>query len=151
MNKKLIAIFVGLFVAGVFAIKGEKLVSAAWSYGSVWAPVNQAGQVVNDASLIGRQYKKFSNSTTETLVCSGPCVIDGVFITSGATTNYLVFADTISVNGTGTAIFSKMFMPGDGKNSIPLSGMPPIETTIGLTIDASAADGYEAIVAYHLK
>lgn len=150
MNKKIIAIFAGLLVAGIFAFKSETL-NAALSYGSVWAPVNQAGQVVNDADLVGRKYKKFANSTTETLVCSGPCVVDGVFITSGATTNYLVFADTTAVDGTGTSVYSKVYMPGSGVNSKPLSGMPPIETTIGLTIDASAADGFEAVVAYHLK
>jgi hypothetical protein len=42
-------------------------------------------------------------------------------------------------------------MPGSGKNlEVPAStsSMFPFQTTLGLTIDAAAADGFEAVVFY---
>lgn len=151
MNKKLVTILgIAVLAVAFFALKGEKIVNAAWSYGSVWTPINQAGQPVNDAALIGRQYKKFTNSTTETVVCSAPCVLDSILITSGATSNYLTLADSTTAGG-ATPFMGGIYMPGSGKNSVPLSGFPPIETQYGLTVDANAADGFEAIIAYHLK
>lgn len=152
MNKKLIAIL-GVAVFALALINTDKILKAA-SYGGsmVISNVNQNDEPINDADLVGRKYVTLSNSTTETLVCAVPCVIDSVVITSGATTNFLILSDSNSATGNGNVIFAPgLYMGGSGKNTLPLSGFKPIATNYGLTIDASAADGYSALVAYHLK
>ena len=149
-NIKLIAI-IGLAVIAIQFFLGEKLIRAASTNASLLVSnVNQNDEPINDAALIGRKYKVVENSTTETLVCSSPCVLDGVYITSGAATTYLIFADTTAVNGTGTVIIPGMYLPAAGVNSVPLSGFPPIATTIGLTVDANVASG-SVLIAYHYK
>ena len=111
-------------------------------------PVDGNGLQLNP-DYYGRSYKKLSNSTTETLVCSAPCIVHGIQISSGSVTNnYIVLADTTAVNGTGTAIIT-LGLPGANINSGNLLPVPFV-TTIGLTIDAGVADGYTAVVFYDL-
>lgn len=111
-------------------------------------PVDGNGMQLHP-NYYGRSYKKLANSTTETLVCSGPCVVHGIQISSGSVTNnYIMLADTTAVNGTGTAIIT-LGLPGANVNSGNLLPVP-FKTTIGLTIDAGVADGYTAVVFYDL-
>lgn len=109
-------------------------------------PVDRNGVQLHPG-YYGRSYKTLSNSTTETVVCSGKCVVHGILLSSGAATNYLIVKDTTTADGSGTT-FMTIPMPGANLNSNILT--VPFKTTKGLTIDANAADGYTAVVFYDL-
>jgi hypothetical protein len=151
MKRLKLIVFAGLAAIALQVCFGDKLISAATNVGSaVTTNVNQDGLPINDAALVGRTYKVFQNSTTETVVCSGPCVLDGIYLTSGTASNYLIFRDTATADGSGTSILPAVYKPAEGANSTPLSGFVPIVTTIGLTVDSNAGTGF-ALIAYHMK
>lgn len=109
-------------------------------------PVDGNGLQLNPG-YYGRSYKTLTNSTTETVVCASKCIVHGIVLSSGAATNFIVLKDGITADGSGTT-FMTIPLPGANLNSNILT--VPFKTTIGLTIDASAADGYTAIVFYDL-
>jgi hypothetical protein len=149
-NIKLIAI-VGFVAIALQVLMGEKVMQAATNVGSALTTnLNQDGKPINDAKLVGRKYKTVANSTTETLVCSGPCVLDSIFLSSGTAGGYIILADTTAVDGTGTVILPAIYVTGNSNNVNPLDGFPPIVTTIGLTVDASAAN-IVTVIGYHMK
>jgi len=148
-NLKLIAIL-GLAVFAISLVGHDNLLKAGKYGGSMLITnVNPEDQPINDAALIGRKYKNLSNSTTETVVCDSPCVIDAILMSSGATSNYLILSDSTTASGNGNKI-AWLAMPGANANSQSFIGAP-IGTRYGLTVDASAADGYSATVVYHMK
>ena len=153
-NKKLIAVL-GFALLAVALFNTEKFVTAAANiYGSVLVGnVNPNGQPIDDAALIGRKYKTFSNSTTETVVCSAACVLDGIYLSSGATSSYIILADTATADGSATSaqtVFPYIYAPGAGVNSAPLANVKPVLFTNGMTVDASATGIYATIV-YHMQ
>lgn len=144
MKKNITRVILGLVVSAFVA----PMVMALATPSSVELPVDQHGQTVSAA--MGKKYKVFGNSTTETVVCSRPCIVYGVFITSGATSNYLILRDSTTAGG-ATPFLPEVYMPGSGKNlEVPGEGVGlfPIKTTLGLTIDAAAADGFSSLVIY---
>jgi hypothetical protein len=148
-NLKLIAVICAVALAFGY-VNSDNILSAA-SYGSAMkVNVNQNDQPINDADLVGRKYKLFTNTTTASEVCSSACVLDGIFITSGAASNYLMLYDSTTLAG-GDAVFERIAMPGANTNSIPLADLAPVSFDYGLTIDANAADGFSAVVVYHMK
>ena len=150
-NKKLI-VLLGLSLLAFGLINSDKILKASGSASVLQTNTNQDGLPINDAALIGRKFYTFTSSTAETLLCDTPCVIDGVYITSGATSNMLILSDSSSATGNGNVIFAPgIYMGGAGKSIVPLLGFPPISTVHGLTVDASAADGFSAVIAYHNK
>jgi len=146
-NLKLIAALgLAIFAIGLFNVESLK---AVFPSSLMVTNVNQNDEPINDAALIGRKYLNLSNSTTETLVCASPCVVDAILMSSGATSNYLILSDSTTAAGNGNKI-AWLAMPGANANSQSFIGAP-IGTRYGLTVDASAADGYSATVVYHMK
>lgn len=131
-------------------MKNKKLVALLALAVVAFAALTKVDMVSADdlSEGYGRAYKVFVNTTTETLVCSGPCVLDGVLMSSGATTNYLIFADSAGIGGGGTNIIPQLFMPGAGKNDL-FVGLGPVLFKYGITVDAAAADSFGALIKFH--
>jgi hypothetical protein len=99
MKKNITRVILGVAFMAYLA----PMVMALASPSSVELPVDQHGKAVHE--MVSKKYKAFENSTTETVVCAKPCMVYGIFITSGATSNYLILRDSTTAGG-ATAFIS---------------------------------------------
>jgi len=108
--------------------------------------------VDNKGYALEADYAKFSiaesSTTTETVICSGNCILYGILLSSGATGSYAVIRDTATADASGDVLLPNLFFTA-GANVRPLDGLKPMFFTYGISIDISdASTGEHALVIY---
>lgn len=110
---------------------------------SVMAPAGRRGVDVHP--LYGGFKATRISSTSETLVCSGRCILGGVYMSSGPAASHILFRDSGTADNT-TSIALKLMHLGfvDSNtdaygNKIPM----PIRTNSGIVAKLSAASSNE--------
>jgi len=94
-------------------------------------------------------YKAINYTTNIIGVSTGPAVLYGVILSSGATGEFVAFFDTNTVQGiaanSSNVLVTKFFFVANGSGTvIPLD--PPIQFNVGLFAADSAATGQSVIL-----
>lgn len=76
--------------------------------------------------------------TTETLVCSGKCVLAGLLMATGATTNYVLVRDSIAADAAGTKVALLTRFERDTRPSWNMLSLPVFMDS-GITVKLDAA------------
>lgn len=102
LNILLFAALVGLVMVG----KSEAGSQTPASRRTISVPYTQKGEQANPL-YSGADYLRVTG-TNETLVSSGPVVVYGVYLTTGALADYGILRDTDTCNGAGTIALDKI-------------------------------------------
>lgn len=100
---------------------------------SVMAPAGRRGVDVHP--LYGGYKATRLASTTETLICSGRCILGGLYMSSGAVASQVMFRDSGTADGT-LLLTAKMLMVGFVQTNTAAHGnkiAAPIRTSNGIT------------------
>ena len=145
MIKKLavLLLFVGMGMSGTLVQAAEPVQS---DVRTIKTPYNQKGEQAHPW-YSGAQYKRIA-ATGELWVSSGPSVLLGVYLTTGAATEYAIIRDTDTQNGTGDVVFGRLARATTQQNMnniIPF----PVRFTKGITFELQSNNaGAEATVLY---
>lgn len=112
---------------------------------SVMAPAGRRGVDVHP--LYGGYKATRVSGTSEVLVCSGRCILGGLYMSSGAVGSKLEFRDSGTADGT-TSIATKILMLGFTGNNTSVQGnrIPaPIRTDNGIVAKLSSISANEEV------
>lgn len=117
---------------------------------SVLAPAGRRG--VDAHPLYGGYKATRLSSTSEVLICSGRCILGGLYMSSGALASHVLLRDSIAADGT-TSIATKMLMLGFVETNTAAHGNKierPIRTSNGIVGKLSAVGSFneEVVVLY---
>lgn len=137
MKKMLIALLIsglglGSAFAGTFAVN---------------TPKNDKGQEAHPL-YGGYSYKRIT-SATETMVCTGNCLLGEVFMGTGAAAGKVTFRDTNTADGAGTTVLEFLFLTDTAAAQDPKIYRPlRFLTGISAKISAISSHGEAIVVGY---
>ena len=144
-KKSLAVLMVSVLSAALWSV----LPAFAASKRTVATPFAQhsAGMTPHPLYSGAKKSARLTNAT-ETLIVSGAAVLYGIYLTTGAATNFVTLRDTDTANGSGTIALDKLSFqttPQSDGNRLPF----PIRFDDGITAQLNnVAAGEEAVVLY---
>ncbi|NIN67239.1 MAG: hypothetical protein GTO63_21580 [Anaerolineae bacterium] len=134
--KKLIA----LALVAVFAVAAQA--SPRYSF-----PQGSDGDVAHP--LYGGYDATYKSTAAEAMICTGKCLLAGVYFGTGATSSKLTIRDTGTADGGGTNKLPDMYFDTDSGargNRVP----QPIRFTNGISAEISSVAAAEAVTVLYV-
>jgi hypothetical protein len=139
--KKLNAVLLALLVFGLPV--GYAIADSA----TINTPKNEKGMEPHPL-YGGYKYTRIT-SGTETLVCSGPCLLGELYMSTGATGTAVTVRDTAAADGAGSNVALKRGFVTDTATSYESRIHRPVRMPNGISVQLnSVSDGEQVTVLY---
>jgi len=141
--KKLNAVLLALLVFGLPV--GYVLADSA----TVNTPKNEKGMEPHPL-YGGYKYTRIA-STSETLVCSGPCLLAELYMTSGPVSTFITIRDTAAADGAGSNKVLHRAYVLDTATSYESRIHRPLRFTNGISVKLNAASTAEEVTVAYIE
>lgn len=138
-----------LLVAAVVALGVSMAFSAQNVMRTIKTPTNQMGVETNPLYSGGKYVNKIT--AAEAVACSGPCVLLGLQMGTGAASSYLTIRDTATADGSGSLAFRRIYFHAN-PDTMAINRLAfPVRFSKGISLTLSSIAADEEVTAIYLE